>query len=157
MKRKLALILGALMIASGVTAYAATNNKAAKRGLCLKMGKGNNAQIMMDVVSKLTGLKPEDITKELQNGKSFYEIAAEKGVTAEKFKEEVYNAKAAEINKKVADGTLTKEQGDAAKAKIKSNMDNWNGQGNGCGFDKGKGREMKNRNHHNAKPLTPSK
>ena len=66
MKRKLALILGALMIASGVTAYAATNNKAAKRGLCLKMGKGNNAQIMMDVVSKLTGLKPEDITKELQ-------------------------------------------------------------------------------------------
>jgi len=145
------------MIASGVTAYAATNNKAAKRGLCLKMGKGNNAQIMMDVVSKLTGLKPEDITKELQNGKSFYEIAAEKGVTAEKFKEEVYNAKAAEINKKVADGTLTKEQGDAAKAKIKSNMDNWNGQGNGCGFDKGKGREMKNRNRHNAKPLTPSK
>ena len=155
MKRKLALILGALMIAGGVTAYAATNNKAAKRELCLK--KGNNAQIMMDVVSKLTGLKPEDITKELQSGKSFYEIAASKGVTAEKFKEEVYNAKAAEIDKKVADGTLTKEQGDAVKAKIKNNMDNWNGQGKGCGFDKGKGRGMKNRNHHNAKPLPPSK
>lgn len=131
MKRKIALLITALILVANLVAFAATNNTDSTNTTTSKqyLARGYGAQFMTSIVSKLTGLKTEDVLSLRAQGKTFYEIALSKGVTAEKFKDAVYQEKSAYIDQKVKECAITKEQADIIKSQLKSRIDNCNGQG----------------------------
>ncbi|MEZ0536403.1 hypothetical protein ACAG39_04015 [Caldicellulosiruptoraceae bacterium PP1] len=132
MKRKIALLITTLVLVANLAVFAATstnNNTTSTTTTRLNLARGYGAQFMASVVSKLTGLKTDEVLDLKAQGKTFYEIALSKGVTADKFKDTVYQEKSAYVDQKVKDGVITKEQADAIKAQMKSRIDNCNGQG----------------------------
>ncbi|MGB9814172.1 MAG: DUF2680 domain-containing protein [Thermovenabulum sp.] len=134
MKRGIALLTIALVLVVNSAVFAATtstttNSSSAITTTTLKMARGYGAQFMASIVAKLTGLTVDEVVNLRSQGQTFYQIALSKGVTAEKFKEAVYQEKAALVDQKVKDGIITKEQADAIKAHMKSRIDSCNGQG----------------------------
>lgn len=134
MKRGIALLIIALVLVVNSAVFAATtatttNSSPAITTTTLNMARGYGAQFMASIVAKLTGLTVDEVVNLRSQGQTFYQIALSKGVTAEKFKEAVYQEKAALVDQKVKDGIITKEQADAIKAHMKSRIDSCNGQG----------------------------
>ncbi|WAM33972.1 hypothetical protein [Caldicellulosiruptor morganii] len=136
MKRKIGFVLAAafLVLALNLAAFAATgvsNNSStsAANATVLHMARGYGAQFMASIVAKLTGLTVDEVVALRSQGQTFYQIALSKGVTAEKFKDAVYQEKAALVDQKVKDGIITKEQADSIKAQMKSRIGSCNGQG----------------------------
>lgn len=136
MKRRIGFVVAValLVLALNLVAFAATsvsNNSAqsATNTTVLHMARGYGAQFMASIVAKLTGLTVDEVIKLRSQGQTFYQIALSKGVTAEKFKDAVYQEKAALVDQKVKDGVITKEQAEAIKAQMKARIDSCNGQG----------------------------
>lgn len=134
MKRKIAILIVALILTVSLAAFAATsttNGTVASNAnsQTLNLARGYGAQFMASIVSKLTGLSVDDVVKLRSQGQTFYQIALSKGVTAEKFKSAVYQEKASLVDQKAKDGVISKEQADAIKAQMKSRIDSCNGQG----------------------------
>jgi len=136
MKRRIGFVVAValLVLALNLAAFAATsvsntNPASATNTTVLHMARGYGAQFMASIVAKLTGLTVDEVVYLRSQGQTFYQIALSKGVTAEKFKDAIYQEKVALVDQKVKDGVITKEQADAIKAQMKSRIGSCNGQG----------------------------
>jgi hypothetical protein len=65
---------------------------------------------LIDVVAKLTGLSAEQIATQLQEGKTFAEIAKAEDVSVDAIVAESLRARASYLDAKVKDGTITEAQ-----------------------------------------------
>lgn len=156
-------IAGALIIALtmgvGVIAYADTtqNENSATQNNCVERREGfrkltnkRGYEIMEDVLSKRLQMSKEDIQKLKAEGKSYYEIAKEKGVTDEELRTLIKNERISIVDEAVKEGKITKEEGDKIKEKIENNncepgkgmnkKGKGEGQGQGRGQGKGQGK-----------------
>lgn len=144
--KKRNLIIGivlALTIGISTTVYAAAGSgqSASQRlglGRIISM-RGRDA--MISLLKNKLGLTDADINSARNLGKTLYELAEEKGLTADQLKSALYEERAKAIDDAVSKGTITKEQGDTLKANLKSNIGNCAGvfgQGQGQGFGRGK-------------------
>lgn len=97
---------------------------------------------------KEKGVTDEEINSALGAGKSLYDLAIEKGLTADEIKEYIVNEGIKQIDEAVTNGTMTSEQGAEAKTKLQEKSANWDftNQGNGKakGFMKIKHKEKTN-------------
>jgi len=84
---------------------------------------GANGESLVDITAKATGLKVEDVVKELQTGKTFADVAKANGKTAA----DVVNAFLADrkviLDKAVADGRITQANADTLLATMKTNVE----------------------------------
>ncbi|EKQ56176.1 MULTISPECIES: hypothetical protein [unclassified Clostridium] len=126
------LILGLAMTITmglGMTAYAAnietttsTNYTHQQVGLARVTGIRGYDYVEAVLKNKL-GMTDAEITAGFNSGKTMYDLAKEKGMTEDEFKAELLEERNQAIGKAVADGTITKEDGDSMKESLQNNMD----------------------------------
>jgi hypothetical protein len=75
-----------------------------------------------DIVAKVTGQSTTDVYAAREAGKSFADIAAAKGVSAEKLTADVVAARKTALDVAVKAGTVTQAQADIALANMKANV-----------------------------------
>jgi len=68
---------------------------------------GVNGKSLVDITAKVTGLKVEDVVKELQAGKTFADVAKANGKTATDLVSAFLADRKAVLDKAVTDGRLT--------------------------------------------------
>lgn len=135
----------ALMIGIGTTAYAATSNSETQNSFRHKTGSGMGIGRMgqfkgHDILTNLLkekGATDEEIDSALASGKSLYDFAIEKGLTDEEIKAYMVSERTKSIDEAVANGNMTAEQGEEAKARIQENSADCTFQGEGNGKAKG--------------------
>lgn len=77
---------------------------------------------------KELGLTQEDIDSAKTSGKTIFDIVKEKkGLKPEEVKSIIIKSKTEAINKKVEDGTLTKEKAEEKISKMKEKIEKWDG------------------------------
>ncbi|MBI5230660.1 MAG: hypothetical protein HY876_00660 [Coriobacteriales bacterium] len=84
---------------------------------------GRNGLGLVDVVAKLTGLSADDVAAARADGKSFADIAKDKGVSADDIVAEAMKARTEFLEARVKDGTLTEDQKDEILAQMKTNLE----------------------------------
>jgi hypothetical protein len=154
----IALVSGALVagLALGTVgfAFAAPSRTAtgtagfgARVGAACRQAGGTIA----DIVAKVTGLSTTDVYASRAAGKSFADIAAAKGVSADTLTADVIAARKIALDAAVKAGTITQSQADAMLANMKANVSTkvtstapstCTGAGPGSGAGKGAGRGM---------------
>lgn len=141
MRRNLKIAFGilasAVLLASLVgVAMAAANTTSSQPGYGLRLRAGSTT---IDAVSKLLGIKPEDVRAQRQAGKSLLDIAKEKGVDAQKLKDTMLDSRKTLLQERVKDGTLTQEQADDILKQMQERITSCleNGGGHGPGFKGG--------------------
>lgn len=147
------LVLGSVSLAFAAPAATATGTAAPQPGVlgaCIGMGqaiRGAGARLI-DVLADLTGLSTADIQAKRAAGESIADIAKSEGVDPDDVVAKALEARKALLEKKVADGTITQEQADAALAQMKTRLTervnttatgrpSWAGQGAGQGAGRG--------------------
>jgi len=110
-----------LAISVGV-AFAANDTVTAN-----KIGQGNGALLgrqgfCSDTVGRLLGMTEEEIRAERGEGKSLVQIAATKGVSEQELIEAIIEERKAQIQERVADGTLTQERADIMFQQMEQNI-----------------------------------
>lgn len=137
------LVLGTVgsAIAAPAATATATNGLA---GICRQAGG-----TIADIVAKLTGTSVKDVYAARENGDSFADIAATKGVSSDTLTSEVLAARKAALDAAVKAGTITQAQEDTALANMKVRVSsritsdapaNCTGTGAGAGGGLGGGR-----------------
>lgn len=138
------LILGltiAITMGLGVTAYAANVETAASTNYTHQgVGLGRITGIrgydyIKAVLKDKLGMTDEEITAGFNSGKTMYDLAEEKGMTEDEFKTALLEERNKAIDKAVADGTITSEEGASLKETLKNNIDSClgiPGQGRGA-------------------------
>ncbi|HYE81160.1 MAG TPA: DUF2680 domain-containing protein [Clostridia bacterium] len=88
----------------------------------------------------------EDVIALRQSGKTYYQIAADKGMTAEDYKEGLLEKKNTYVDEQVKAGVITEDQGKLIKERMNTNIENCNGltpgfgrMNGGCGAGFGRG------------------
>ena len=76
------------------------------------------------VLKDKLGVTDEEIQASLDAGKSLHDLALEKGMTEEEFKNALIEEKNKAIDKAVSEGSISQEEGDTAKNIISSNAEN---------------------------------
>jgi len=106
---KIIAISGVLVIAGVVyfsmnkpIAYAATSQQG--------RGQGIGRQQMMSEKAKILKMNVNDLQKEIDNGKSFYDVAKAKGMSTETMQEQMESFQKTRLQALVNQGTITKEQ-----------------------------------------------
>jgi hypothetical protein len=148
---KTSVIALALTLGVGATAYASTktaniNNQRPGLHRFLNI-KGY--EVLSDMLKEKFGLTDKQITDSLNQGKSYYDIAKEKGMSIDQFKKAALTEKEEVIDKAVKDGTLTEKTADDLKNKIEQNVENCNGtcmQGHGKSY-RGSGNHVRANNN----------
>ena len=79
------------------------------------------------VLKDKLGMTDEEITAGLNSGKTMYDLAEEKGMTEDQFKAALLEERNKAVDKAVADGTITNEEGDSLKETLKNNLDTCTG------------------------------
>ncbi len=127
MKRTVAAITIAGMLAVGVAAFAA------------------EARTPAEIVADLTGKTVEAVTAERADGETYGTIAKDAG-KLDAFKAAMLESRKALLEERVAAGTLTREKADEILAAIEKNMETCDGTGSarigrtsGAGFGQGGG------------------
>lgn len=146
MKRKNVVLTLAitLVVGLGTTVYAATNNNGSNNIVrnCVGAGIGKITGFRgNDIISNILkdkGVTDSQITDSLNSGKTLHDIAEEKGITDEELRNSIVDEKTKIIDDAVAKGTITKEQGDAAKERIKENSVNCTAAGSMAGHAGGR-------------------
>lgn len=108
--------------AKAPAAVAATTRPFAGSGLKLGAQYRQTGATLADAVAKLTGLTVADVRAQRAAGTSYADIAASKGVSAEKVVAEVLSARSAVLDSLVSAGSLTRAQADQALASMKANL-----------------------------------
>jgi len=163
MKRVTAAVAGALVagvvLGSAVSGFAAAPTAAAPAaktgvvaacgaaGLRLGVAMRDSGGRMLDVVAKLTGMSTTDVQAKRAEGKTFAQIADEKNVSSAAVVAEALKVRKSLLTEKVAAGTVTQAQADAAltnmETRLKDRVDTANpdcdGTGNGSGSRNGRG------------------
>ena len=75
------------------------------------------------VLNNKLGMTDDEITDGLNSGKTIYDLAKEKGMTIDQFKTALLEEKTKAVDKAVADGNITSEEGDSLKETLKNNVD----------------------------------
>ena len=113
-------VVAVMVLGTAGMAYAATNTVGPLYGSGAGMGaaiRGAGARLV-DIVASLTGLSVEDVQAQRAEGDTIAEIAEANGVSAEDVVNEALSARKALLDAKVADGTITQAQADAAYAQM---------------------------------------
>jgi hypothetical protein len=143
------LALGTVGIAFGAPAGTATGTAgfgARMSAVCRQAGG-----TIADIVAKVTGQSTTDVYAAREDGKSFADIAAAKGVSADKLTADVLAARKTALDAAVKAGTVTQAQADTALANMKTNVSaritsdapsTCTGAGPGGGTGNGGGRGM---------------
>ena len=100
---------------------------------------GANGESLVDITAKVTGLKAEDVVKELQAGKTFADVAKANGKTAADLVNAFVADRKAVLDKAVVDGRLTQATADTLLATMKTNVEQhvnsaWEPRGMGYRF-----------------------
>lgn len=127
-KLLLGLLAVAVLVALAIPALAAAPDGAAGApGLGLGLRLGRTTERPVDVLGKALGLGTQELYTLRHSGKSWAEIAKEKGVETDKLIAEMIGARQAALNRLVAQGTITQAQADQAlqymQANIKANLE----------------------------------
>ncbi|MGE5677623.1 MAG: hypothetical protein ACM3ZR_06145 [Pseudomonadota bacterium] len=85
------------------------------------------------VLSKALKMDIEDVIALRQAGKTYYQIAEEKGIKAEEYKNDLLDMKNAYVDEQVKAGNLTSEQGKLVKDRYSANIAACDGQTLGAG------------------------
>lgn len=119
-KIALGIFLSAILLTSlaGIS-FAATQTTKTGFGYGLRLRAGS---VTVNAVNKLLGIKQEDVRAQRLEGKSFADIAKEKGVDVEKLKDAILESRKALLQERVKDGTLTQEQADAILKQMESHI-----------------------------------
>ena len=101
---------------------------------------GANGGSLVDITAKVTGLKVEDVVKELQAGKTFADVAKANGKTAADLVDAFLADRKVVLDKAVADGRLTQATADTLLATMKTNVEQhvnstWEPRGMGYRFN----------------------
>jgi hypothetical protein len=93
----------------------------------------------VDITAKVTGLKVEDVVKELQAGKTFADVAKANGKTAADLVNAFLADRKVVLDKAVTDGRITQDVADTLLATMKSNVEEhvngtWTPRGMGYRF-----------------------
>jgi hypothetical protein len=121
---------------------------AACSGLGLRLGATmrDAGGRLVDVVADLTGQDVADVQAARADGQSFEQIAAAKGVTADKVVDEALSVREELLDGKVKSGDITQEQADAALDRMQERLTDrvsstdasCDGTGGGCGMGGGR-------------------
>jgi len=103
---------------------------ALRTGIDLRRGGEEKIQ---EFSCSLLDMDIKDIIELRQAGKTYYQIAADKGITPEDYKNELLEKKNAYVDEQVKSGIITEDQGSLIKERIDNNIDNCNGQAPGSG------------------------
>lgn len=137
-----------LVVGAGATVYAETTTNSTNQGLGLgRITSMRGYDYVSSVLKNKLGITDKEINDGLNSGKTMYELAKDKGMTIDEFRTALIEEKSKSIDEAVSKATITKEQGDSLKEKIKNNISNCNGnigqmQGNGM---RGKGKMLGNK------------
>ncbi len=108
---------------------------------------GYGQLIPASVLANRLDMDIKDVLALRQAGKSYYQIAVDKGVTAEDYKNDLLDKRNVYIDEQVKAGIITEDQGKLVKERMNTNIENCNGQtpglgrmGGGCGIGGGFGR-----------------
>lgn len=139
------LVAGLVLGTVGVS-YAATgtDGQTAACGIGARAGQSmrDAGGRLADIVAGLTGLTVDEVRAERRSGRSIADIAEANGVSGEDVIREALAARKAVLDERVADGTLTQEQADAAYAQMTERLSErvaadetgapaWSGRGRG--------------------------
>lgn len=131
-KRNLITVLALTMaIGLGATAYAASADTDTSTAPQQRLGLGRitgmkGYDYVFSVLNKL-GSSDEDINNALSSGKTMYDLATDKGITQDDFKDVLLEERTKAIDAAVAKGTITEEEGEEIKENLKNNMTNCTG------------------------------
>lgn len=154
MKNKNLIIALTMTIAVGLgaTAYASTGStNGANNGISTHQRVGlarvtgtRGYDYVQSILKNNLGMTDKEITDGLNSGKTMYDLAKEKGMTEEQFKAALLEERNKAVDKAVADGKITKEEGASMKETLKNNLESCTGVpggriGNG---GRGKGQRM---------------
>lgn len=148
-KKNLILTLAiTLVVGLGATAYAVTTdtNTGYYQGTGTGLGRitGFRGLDVITNILKGKGVTDTEITDAVNSGKTLYSLAEEKGITNDQLKSSMLEERIKIIDDAVANGTLTKEQGELSKERITENIANCTtiGQMNGRMGGQNRGRGM---------------
>lgn len=119
-----------LTMGLGITAYASTTESTTgthqRAGLGMITGV-RGYDYVESVLKDNLGMTDEEITAGLNSGKTMYTLAEEKGMTEDQFKAALLEERNKAVDKAVADGTITTEEGVSLKETLKNNLDTCTG------------------------------
>lgn len=123
-----ALVL-TIAIGMGTTAFAATTENANLETVTQRLGLGRITSMrgfdyITNILKDKLGMSEAEITDGMNSGKTGYDLVVEKGMSEEEFKASLTEEKTKAIDGAVAEGTITKEEGENIKANLKTNMEN---------------------------------
>lgn len=157
-KLTLAAVLAFVLIVSSFSVFADGDQSILSRVTGLSDEKiselysqriGYGQLIPASVLAKSLDMDIEDVIALRQSGKSYYQIAADKGIKTEDYKEDLLEAKNAYVDELVKSGDITGEQGKLIRERMSTNIEGCNGLiagsgrlngGCGLGFGRGSGK-----------------
>ncbi len=89
--------------------------------------------IPASVLAKRLDMDIKDVLALRQSGKSYYQIALDKGVSAEDYKNDLLDKRNDYIDEQVKAGIITADQGKLVKERMSTNIESCNGQTPGFG------------------------
>lgn len=144
-KLLLAAVLTITLILSSLTVFADSDQSILSKVTGLSDDKiselrtqriGYGQLIPATVISEMLDMDIKDVIELRQAGKTFYQIAVEKGITPEDYKSDLLEKKNEYVDEQVKSGSITEDQGNLLKERMKTNIDSCNGQGR-CGMGRG--------------------
>jgi hypothetical protein len=108
--------------AQSATASAGVAAACAGAGMRLGASLKSAGGRLVDVVAELTGQDTEEVLAQRADGKSFEQIAAAEGVSADKVVDEALAVRKQLLADKVAAGEITQAQADAALANMETRL-----------------------------------
>jgi len=138
------LVLGSVSYAVAAPVDAAPASPVAATGLQMGRAIRDAGARMIDILANLTGLTTDEIALERADGKSVATIAEAEGVEVDAVVAKALEARKVILDARVADGTLSQEDADAALAQMTERVEeristtavgapSWAGGGNGGG------------------------
>ena len=101
------------------------------------MGQGflsqEKHQVMLEKKAEMLGIDMATLEGEIDSGKTLRDIFEESGITKEEFMEKKLNWKAEHVDALVERGKITKEEGDAKLAEMRTRMENCSHEFDGSG------------------------
>lgn len=150
-----ALVAGLALGTVGIAFAAPSRTTTGTAGIGARIGAvcRQAGGTIADIVAKATGRSATDVYADRAAGKSFADIAAAKGVSADELTTDVLDARKAALDAAVKAGTITQAQADTMLANMKANVSSritstapgtctGAGPGNGAGAGRGAGRGM---------------
>ncbi len=87
-------------------------------------GAGEHKGYVIEAAAQVLGMSQEELKDELKDGNSLAEIVEAQDMTVDDFKAELLVEVQADIDAKVADGTITQEQADRLSEGLEERIDN---------------------------------